>query len=72
MKKFALVVASLADKPYHFRVYEGALEVDVKCDIPMNHAVFWSNHRVACVEPYVNLDLAAGRTYEWTIEYHLK
>lgn len=67
-----LVVPSLADKPYHFRVCEGALEVDVKCDVPMDYAVFWSNHRVACVEPYVNLDLAAGRTLEWTIEYSLK
>lgn len=67
-----LAVPSFADKPYHFRVCEGALEVDVKCDVPMDHAVFWSNHRVACVEPYVNLFLCCGKKSEWTIVYSLK
>lgn len=67
-----LTVPQFAGEPYHFRVCDGAYEVDVRCDVPMDHAVFWSNHRVACVEPYVNLCLSGGKTSEWTIVYNLK
>lgn len=81
-----LTVPRLADAPYHFRVCEGGISeagsdaksgisgavADIRCDAPMDHAVFWSNHRVACVEPYVNIALPAGQTFGWTIHYALK
>ena len=54
---------------YSFSVQEGSIRVDVKCNAPMDHAVFWSNHRVACVEPYVNLELNPSRVNHWSIDY---
>lgn len=54
---------------YSFRASQGEMSVDVGSDAPMEFAVFWSNDRVACVEPYVKIALAPGESFGWTIEY---
>lgn len=67
-----LHVPELRSEPYHFRVCEGVSSVDVSCDAPMDHAVFWSNHRVACVEPYVVFTLGRGESFRWNIYYKIE
>ena len=47
------------------------MAVEVCCDVPMEYAVFWTNDRVACVEPYVGMAIAPGNKFEWTINYKL-
>lgn len=72
-----LTLPAEAGKPYHFSFIDRkngaspvkATMVDVHCDAPMDHAVFWSNDRVACVEPYVKIALARGKSFEWNIDY---
>lgn len=54
---------------YSFRASQGEMSVDVGSDAPMEYAVFWSNDRVACVEPYVKIALAPGESFDWNIEY---
>ena len=46
--------------------------VEMTCAAPMTKAVFWSNHRIACYEPYIDFDIAPGEIFEWEIEYKLK
>lgn len=57
---------------YSFRASQGEMSVDVGSDAPMEFAVFWSNDRVACVEPYVKIGLAPGESFDWTIEYFFR
>ena len=57
---------------YSFRVSQNEMSVDVGSDAPMDHAIFWSNYRVACVEPYVKIGLAPGESFDWTIEYFFR
>ena len=45
------------------------LAVHAACDAPMEYAVFWSNHEVSCIEPYIRFDIAPGETAIWTIVY---
>ena len=43
--------------------------VSAKCALPMTKAVFWSNHMIACIEPYIDFCIAPGDTFEFAIEY---
>ena len=45
--------------------------VSAKCDLPMTKAVFWSYHLIACIEPYIDFNVAPGETYEFIIDYIL-
>lgn len=47
------------------------LAVAAECDAPMEYAVFWSNHEVSCIEPYMRFDIAPGGLARWTIDYRL-
>ena len=42
------------------------------CNRPMTKAVFWSNYRIACYEPYINFCIASGETFTFDIEYTLE
>ena len=42
------------------------------CNRPMTKAVFWSNYRIACYEPYINFCIAPGETFTFDIEYTLE
>ena len=41
------------------------------CAVPMTKSVFWSNHRIACIEPYIDFALAQGETLDFDIDYTL-
>lgn len=45
--------------------------VRMSCDLPMTKSVFWSNHRIACIEPYVCFDIEPGSVWGFDIEYSL-
>ena len=36
------------------------------------HAVYWSNHRIACIEPYLGFRLESGESYSFDIDYELQ
>ena len=60
-------------EPIDFKVRDlgSGLGVRVSCPLPFTHIVFWSNDRVACIEPYILLDIAPGQSAEWTLTYRL-
>lgn len=45
--------------------------VQASCAVPMTRSVFWSNHRIACIEPYIDFCIAQGETFIFDIEYKL-
>ena len=45
--------------------------VRTKCTLPMTKAVFWSYHLIACIEPYVDFNVAPGETFEFELDYTL-
>ena len=45
--------------------------VSAGCDIPMTKAVFWSYHLIACIEPYIDFNIAPGETFAFSIDYTL-
>lgn len=48
------------------------LGVHAHSDEAFTHMVFWSNDRVACIEPYIILDIPPGETRRWTLRYILE
>ena len=50
---------------------ESGLGVHVNCPLPFTHMVFWSNDRVACIEPYLLLSVGPCDSLEWTLNYRL-
>lgn len=57
--------------PYRFTVRDKGtgLSVRVRGDCDMDHAVFWANARIACLEPYNRYDVAPGTSFTWRIDY---
>ena len=45
--------------------------VSAGCAIPMTKAVFWSYHLIACIEPYIDFNIAPGETFAFSIDYTL-
>lgn len=45
--------------------------VSAVCNRPMTKAVFWSNYRIACYEPYIDFCIAPGETFTFDIQYTL-
>ena len=56
---------------YSFRLLNRAkgLTVDASSDATMDYAVFWCNHEVACLEPYIKFHIEPGESAEWNIRY---
>ncbi len=46
--------------------------VKMSCGLPMTKAVFWSNHRIACIEPYIDFDIKPGEDFTFQIDYSLR
>ena len=46
-----------------------AIAVHITGDRPASKAVFWANHRIACLEPYTPLHALPGTTLTWTLRY---
>ena len=59
------------DLPYHFTVRDQGtgLSVRARGDCAMDHAVFWANARIACLEPYNCYEVAPGASFTWRIDY---
>lgn len=45
--------------------------VSAKCALPMTMAVFWSYHLIACIEPYIDFNIAPGESFAFEIDYTL-
>ncbi len=63
--------AGKSGMPYDMTLSEGPLSIHIHGDAPVTHTVFWANHRVACVEPYVKLVAAPGEKMRWSIMYEI-
>ncbi|MBO5816028.1 MAG: hypothetical protein J6R30_07965 [Bacteroidales bacterium] len=46
--------------------------VQMHCKIPMTKTVFWSNHRIACIEPYIDFKIKPGESLDFDIDYSLR
>lgn len=52
-------------------------DIDTQCSVksfcshPMTKSVFWSNHRIACIEPYIDYVIAPGESFDFAIDYTL-
>jgi len=57
--------------PYGFVLRSGVRAVRVTGSLPMAPSVFWSNYRVFCPEPYVELNAVPGQPLEWSTDYKL-
>lgn len=60
-----------AENPFSFKIGNAAagISVNISTDAPVSYSVFWSNHRVSCVEPYTHIKIRPGEEYEWSIFY---
>lgn len=55
--------------PCFFSVREGEHQVYVLGNRTVHHMVFWANPQVACIEPYMPLELAKGQKLDWMLDY---
>lgn len=44
-------------------------EVTCMCDRAFDHIVFWSNHRVSCIEPFIPVKVLPGEEFCWKYTY---
>lgn len=45
--------------------------VRMTCPVQMTKMVFWSNHMIACLEPYIDFDIKPGEVFAFDIDYIL-
>lgn len=45
--------------------------LEVSSDQAFEFIVFWANHRVACIEPYIPYNIAPGEKFEFTYTYKI-
>ena len=45
--------------------------VQAHCAVPMTKSVFWSNHRIACIEPYIDFCIQPGQAFDFRMDYNL-
>ncbi|MGK2860498.1 MAG: hypothetical protein ACSLE0_01075, partial [Chitinophagaceae bacterium] len=43
--------------------------VRITSDQPISKLVFWSAQKTICPEPYINIKIKPGETFNWTINY---
>ncbi len=46
--------------------------LEVSSNLPFEFIVFWANHRVACIEPYIPYNIALGEEFELTYTYKIQ
>lgn len=58
---------------YSFRLFNASsgAGIEAKCESPFDFMVFWSNHRVSCLEPYIPFCVQPGGSFSWTIVYKM-
>jgi len=60
-----------SESPYGLTLRAGDRAVRIDGSLPMGTSVLWSNYRVFCPEPYVDLLVEPSVPLEWTIDYKL-
>ncbi len=71
-QKAAFIGDLVMDSPdfsYRISNAEKGLAVEVEVSAPVAYSVFYSNHRVSCIEPYNHLTIAPGESVSWSIDY---
>jgi len=66
-----LHAAGRTETPYRFILREGGRGVEITGDRPVTHCVFWSNHHVSCIEPYIRFDIMPGASFTFNLRYRL-
>jgi len=64
-------ICASPSEAYGFVLKAGDSSVQVGCTLPMAASVLWSNNRVFCPEPYVDLETVPQVPLEWNIDYKL-
>lgn len=54
-----------------FSMSAAGRKVVFDADKPFDHIVFWSNHRVGCIEPFIPYSLVPGDEFEWNYKYRI-
>ncbi|MBO4455625.1 MAG: hypothetical protein J5759_04190 [Bacteroidales bacterium] len=57
--------AGTSGMPYAMSVSDGPVSVRIRGNVPVTHTVLWSNHRIACLEPYNDF----ATPFDWEINY---
>ena len=55
--------------PYDLTLAEAPLSVHIVGDVPALRTAFWSNHRIACPEPFNAFHAVPGKPFCWTLQY---
>ena len=63
---------SQGDTPCEFSVREGEHSVRVTGNCMLDFIVLWSNPQVACLEPYMALNITPGSLSSWTFRYRFE
>lgn len=58
-------------KDYDFKIQnqKTGAGIHITADQPLLKVVVWANPRVACIEPYINVNVAPGKTMKWNLNY---
>lgn len=56
---------------YHFELSDASRGMAIRCcsEVDFHHIVFWANHHVACVEPFVKYAVSPGAEFRWSQDY---
>ena len=54
-----------------FSMSSAGYRVIFESDRIFDHITFWSNHRVACIEPFISYCLESGEEFEWTYKFRI-
>ncbi|MCR5325876.1 MAG: hypothetical protein K6E37_03890 [Bacteroidales bacterium] len=55
-----------------FIMADGSRSVHVRGSRLLTHIVLWANDRVACLEPYLSLQMAPGASCHWSFAYEFR
>ncbi len=58
-----------AGMPYDLTLSEAGLSLHITGNVPVTRTVLWSNHRIACPEPYNTFHAIPGKPFSWTLRY---
>ena len=54
-----------------FSMSSAGYKVIFESDRIFDYITFWSNHRVACIEPFISYCLESGEEFEWTYKFRI-
>ena len=62
---------SNSEKEYDIKIenHQTGAAVRITCDQPLSKLVFWGNARIFSPEPYIQMSIHPGETFDWKISY---